>query len=398
MKSEFALFSEPSAPTASQSAIDVHAPYTVYKADMSYFSGKLEAYLRYKLIPHHAVDADDRVMNTEIYPATGARKIPAVKTSDGQWLFDTTPTIAWFDERYGSCPVVPSDPALAFVAHLLEDYADEWLWRPSMWWRWEYGASRRAVGFRIGSLANRGDLFARLVGWYFARRQRSEWLWNDGVTAANAAAVRDMYPEELRFLQPLLADQPYILGSHPSVADFGYFGSMFRHFGNDPDPSEVMRRTAPAVYEWLARLWNTTVDRIGSQQAWIWPTAEYWQPVWRRIARDYLPYLHQNALAFRDRKNRFDFRSETFTFGNTVTTDYRVWCREVLQQRYRLLAADARHRIDQLFSSAGGLGALEADGVIASGMNERFRLPRQPAIAERRRPPLKVALLGHPRN
>jgi glutathione S-transferase len=61
-----------------------------------------------------------------------------------------------------------------------------------------------------------------------------------------------MYIDELDFLQPLLDAQPYILGSHPSVAAFGYFGSMFRHFGNDPDPSEVMRRRAPAVYEWLA--------------------------------------------------------------------------------------------------------------------------------------------------
>lgn len=27
---------------------DPHAPYEVYKSDISYFSGKLEAYLRYK--------------------------------------------------------------------------------------------------------------------------------------------------------------------------------------------------------------------------------------------------------------------------------------------------------------------------------------------------------------
>jgi hypothetical protein len=31
---------------------DPHAPYLVYKPDISYFSGKLEAYLRYKKIPY----------------------------------------------------------------------------------------------------------------------------------------------------------------------------------------------------------------------------------------------------------------------------------------------------------------------------------------------------------
>ena len=32
--------------------------YTVYKSDISYFSGKLEAYLRYKEIPDKRVDCD----------------------------------------------------------------------------------------------------------------------------------------------------------------------------------------------------------------------------------------------------------------------------------------------------------------------------------------------------
>jgi len=38
---------------------DIHAPYQIYKSDISYFSGKLEAYLRYKAIPHSTVDANN---------------------------------------------------------------------------------------------------------------------------------------------------------------------------------------------------------------------------------------------------------------------------------------------------------------------------------------------------
>jgi len=377
---------------------DPHAPYTVYKADVSYFSGKLEAYMRYKSIPHEAVEVDLRMLNDQIYPSTGTRKVPAVRTADGQWVFDTTPTIAWFEQRYTTCPVVPDAPALAFVAHLLEDYGDEWLWRPAMWWRWEYAPSRRAVAWRIGSLMNMGSVIASVVGAYFARRQRQEWLWQDGVTRANAAAVRDMYFEELSFLEPLLDAQPYILGSHPSVADFGYFGPMFRHFGNDPDPSEVMRRRGPAVYEWLARLWNAKSAKLGAEPAWVWPTGEYWQPLLRRIAREYLPYLHQNAVAFRDGKKRFDFNGQQLAFPGTVTTDYRVWCRQVLQGRYRALGPRDRDRVDELFAAHGGLGALEADGVIDARMSERFELPRPSRSSKERRMPLKVAVFGQPRN
>jgi glutathione S-transferase len=354
--------------------------------------------MRYKSIPHQAVEVDLKVFNGQIYPSTGVRKVPAVRTSDGQWLFDTTPTIAWFEERYTTCPVVPDDPALAFVAHLLEDYGDEWLWRPAMWWRWEYPPSRRAVGWRIGSLANMGSVVASVLGAHFARRQRREWLWGDGVTPASADAVRDMYLEELSFLQPLLETQPYILGSHPSVADFGYFGPMFRHFGNDPDPSEVMRRRAPAVYEWLARLWNATTDKLGPHQTWTWPAVDSWQPLLRRVAREYLPYLHQNAVAFRDGQKRFDFTGEKLVFKGTVTTDYRVWCREVLQRRYQTLAVDARARVEELFASPGGLAVLQTDGVIDARMGERFRLPRPSRSGKERRLPLKVAVFGQPRN
>lgn len=377
---------------------DRHAPYRVYKADLSYFSGKLEAYLRYKSIPHEAVDVDLRTLNEEIYPSTGARKVPAVRTADGQWLFDTTPTIAWFEERYPACPVTPADPALAFVGHLLEDYADEWLWRPSMWWRWEYAPSRLAAGWRIGSLMRLGSGVARVFGAYYARRQRREWLWKDGVTRQNAGAVRDLYLQELDFLQALLERQPFLLGSHASVADFGWFGPMFRHFGNDPDPSEVMRRRAPAAYEWLARLWNATAAKLGSAQSWVWPDAPVWQPLLRRIAREYVPYLHQNALAFREGRERFDFTGEKLRFANTVTTDYRVWCRERLQHRYGRLPAEHRGRVETLFAPQGGLGALEADGVIESGMAERFELPRPPRTKRERPTPLRIALLGQPRN
>jgi glutathione S-transferase len=383
---------------APPAAADPHAPYTLYKADVSYFSGKLEAYMRYKMIPHQALDADMQVMNGEIYPSTGARKVPAVRTADGKWLFDTTPMIEWFEERYPAGPVVPADRALAFVAYLLEDYADEWLWRPAMWWRWEYAPSRRAVGWRIGALSNLGSLAAGLIGAHFARRQRREWLWDDGVSRANAGAVRDLYLDELTFLQPLLERRPYILGSHPSVADFGYFGPMFRHFGNDPDPAEVMRRRAPAVYEWAARLWNATTAKLGSEQTWIWPAGAFWQPLLRRIARDYLPYLHQNAVAFRDGKERFDFKGDTVSFAHTVTTDYRVWCREVLQGRWQALSLDERERVNALFESAGGLEALELDGIIESGMAARFVLPRPAPAAAPKRPPVRIALFGQPRN
>lgn len=376
---------------------DPHAPYRVYKADMSYFSGKFEAYLRYKRIPHEAVDPDLRSINFEVYQHTGFKKVPAVRTADGLWLTDTTPMIAWFEARYTDVPVLPGDPALAFIALLLEDYGDEWLWRPSMWWRWEYPASRRAAGWRIGALADFGNLFTRLMSWHYAHRQRQEWLWGDGVNSANAASVRDLYLAELAFMQAVLEGQPYLLGSHPSVADFGFFGSMFRHFGNDPDPAEVMRRRAPAVYEWTARLWNESTARLGPAQSWAWPEGPHWAPLFRRIAGDYLPYLQQNAAAWQAGRKRFDFTGATVSFPATVTTQYRVWCREQLRKQFSSLGESDRRRVAGLFEPHGGLGALTTGDPVESGLDERLALPLRPH-APRRKQTLKLWLLGQARN
>ncbi len=381
--------------------IDEHAPYTVYKADMSYFSGKLEAYMRYKDIPHTPVDVDMVIMNRDIYPSTGVRKVPAVKCANGEWLFDTTPMMQWFEQRYPTAPILPDDPALAFMALLLEDYGDEWLWRPSMYWRWEQAASRRLLAWRIGVLANMGSLVAKLFGRYYASRQRKEWLWNDGVDRQNIAEVRDLYLQELAFLQSVFEKQPYILGSHPSAADFGYFGSMFRHFGNDPDPAEVMRREAPAVYEWLARLWNCKAGRLPAEQRWNVPAGEQWQQLLSRLTADYLPYLQQNAEAWRAGKKRFDFSGKSVSFRQTVTTRYRVWCLQQLQCRFAELDDESARIVAVWIQPYGGEAILRGE-IIDSGMDDELRLPKadkpRSSLPAKHRFSIKEALLGRPRN
>ena len=374
---------------------DPHAPYTVYKADVSYFSGKLEAYLRYKGIDHRPVEVDARIMNREVFPAVGVKKVPVVRTSDGLWLYDTTPCIAWFEARYPAHPVLPEDPALRFIALLIEDYADEWLWRPAMWWRWEPVVSRLALGRAIAELGLFPGMPKGLAGRLFASRQRHLWLWGDGVNRSNAPAVRQLYLDELAVLEPVLRRQPYLLGAQPSVADFGYFASMFRHFGNDPDPAELMRREAPAVYAWTARLWNARADASDATAVWGWPDAPDWAPLWNRIVGDYLPYLHQNALAYRAGRKRFDFTGRSLNFAGTVTDHYRVWCRQALQRRHGELDANARTRVAQLLAPAGGPDALLADGEIDAGLDKRYRLP-QPA--GRYRQSWLSLLLGQPRN
>ncbi len=367
--------------------------YTLYKMDISYFSGKLEAFMRYKGLHFDTVTATAQVLN-QIYRSTGVKKVPAVRCADGRWLFDSTPTLEWLEQQHSQRPITPPDPALAFLSSLIEDYADEWLWRPAMWWRWEPLPSRKALGWRIALEVNPPGIPHWFFAWFFAQRQRRTWLWGDGMNKANAAQVRDLYMQELAQLESVLQQSPYLLGNQPSAADFGYFASMFRHFGNDPDPAEIMRREAPSVYQWTARLWQGAPD-VSNDEEFVWHpfNSRLWAPLLQRISGDYLPYLAQNAAAYAAGQARFDSSGTSIDFPRTVTHRYRVWCLSQLQQRFRALPANAQTELGVLLGSACNL--LGQDSIIDSGLDALYQLPQAQG---HNKPDWKTALFGQARN
>lgn len=164
--------------------------------------------------------------------------------------------IAYFEQTSGTATVLPDDPVERILVALVEDYCDEWLWRPAMWWRSMPEESRRTVGRRIADeVLAPIPLPSTLLGRLFAARQRHAWLEGDGMHAGIAWAIRDVYQEELETLEALLERRPFLLGDRPSLVDFGYFGPMFRHFACDPDPARVMRDRAPRVAAWVERVW-----------------------------------------------------------------------------------------------------------------------------------------------
>ena len=84
----------------------------------------------------------------------------------------------------------------------------------------------------------------------------------DGVDASTWSHVEGGYLRALEHLESILATRPFLLGARPSLADFGYFGPMFRHFGCDPTPVAIMRDRAPGVYAWVARVWNARASDL----------------------------------------------------------------------------------------------------------------------------------------
>jgi glutathione S-transferase len=279
-------------------------PLNVYGPEVSYFTGKLEAVLRFMGLPYRPIAKGP----VQMAGPTGVAQVPGLELADGRWLTDTTPIIAWLDERYPDRGVIPRDPAAAFMSRLLEDYADEWLWRPAMHYRWDYPEGAHHVSRVLVDEAARHVPLPGFVKRHLIRsRQRTLFTKGDGVTPETWDHVEKIYLDSLAQLGAIFETRPYVLGTRPSLADFGFFGPMFRHFSMDPPSARIMRETAPGVFEWVARVWNARASVTGGELLEHVP--DDWGPILDSIGTAYLPYLCANAEAWKAGQSHFVSRA-----------------------------------------------------------------------------------------
>lgn len=315
-------------------------PMNLYGAEFSYFTGKLEGVLRFAELPFQRFPGSPVGKETN---NIGVRQIPSLELADGRWLTDTTPIIAWLDQQFPELELIPNNPVLAFFSRLLEDYADEWLWRPAMHFRWSYEESAKHLS-RVLIDENARDVPgpAILKRYMLRNRQRATYVQGDGVSPDTFEHVEKIYYDSLAQLSRIFAQRPYLLGERPSLADFGFFGPMFRHFAQDPASARIMRETAPAVNEWNARLWNARASACN--QKLLDQVPDDWDPILKSIGSAYLPYLNANAQAWTAEQSHYDCAIEGAPYRNIRTSRYRVHCLEELRRHYLELSEEQQQQ------------------------------------------------------
>ena len=342
-------------------------PYTLHVYDISYFSGKMQAYLAYKRIPHRIHEITWAELVDRVAPQTGLVEVPVIECADGSFLRDSTAMIEWFEQRYPVAPVLPEDPMAAFFCRLLEDYADEGLWRPALYYRWAFPKDAELYARRFTEDFLSYPLTPAAVLRRTVRdRQQRVYLRGEGITSANRADVERHYTDELADLEAIFRRRPFLFGERPSLADFGYFASMFRHFGIDPTPARIMRNTAPAVYEWVARMWNARGSRLGgtafaSSDGGLPADLE---PLLARAARRYLPALHANARAVADGRSHYSVSLEGLEYPQMRAVPFQAWRRTVLQRELAALTSAEAPQVRAMLERTGCLPWLERDGTL----------------------------------
>jgi glutathione S-transferase len=268
-------------------------------------------------------------------------------------MTDTSPIIDWFETQCSDPKILPEDPVQAYFCRLIDDYADEWLWRPAMHFRWSYPVSAKLLARQIvDEMA--GDVPA--PGWVkrmrTERRQRFNFVERDGVNDTTRAHVEESYFKLLRLLTDIFDDRPFLFGGRPTLADIGLFGPFFRHFAMDPKPAVIMRETASAVMEWVYRIWNARASRLSGDL--ISGIPDDLLPLLREIGETHLESLCANATAWKAGHRRYAATVQGVTYRDLQTSRYRVWCLEKLQERYRALAASDRDAVTVILKAQGG--------------------------------------------
>ena len=343
-------------------------------SSISYFTGKMENYFRVKGIPYHfesMVFPGEVKRNKQVL---GLSQMPVVRLLDGRWMTDTTKMIQWFERAYPKTPIVPDDPVQAFVCHLLEDWADEWWWRPAMHYRWHYAEGARFASGHLAREVTGGfhlPLFVKRL--MLRRRQRQGYTRGDGITPEAVAGVESDVACLFSQLECIFSTRPFLLGDRPTLADIGFAGPFFRHFALDPIPLQILRHTAPKTLEWVVRLWNSHPATLTG--GLVKGVPEDIQMLLKHMARGYLPYLNANVEAARAGQARFTATIDGVTYVGARSSQYRVWCLAELRSQFELMGGHSHRELCSLLESTGIQAPLWQQSQLPLNPNQENRLP-----------------------
>ena len=267
------------------------APYRVYGLNQSYFTRKLTGYLDYKEIPW--VLRRFGGMNPTVTAAGWPGGIPAVQNPDGAFMWDSTAVIHHLELRFPERSVLPPDPVQRFLCYVIEDVADEWLYRAAVGSRWFCEENRVVGGHELAreiSVEIPGSCDQVLA---MVRTHMSSSCPPMGVTEKSIGAWIDQVLKPwMRVLGAHLEQRPFLFGERPSLADFAVFGGSAAHLLNDPLCRRWTEEEGLAVVEHGHRLLEPEPDTFAD---WANPTElpETFIALLADLGRIYLPWVSQ---------------------------------------------------------------------------------------------------------
>lgn len=226
---------------------------TLFGSDMSYFSGKARAYMRWKGIDFEEIAPTPQVMKDEIIAHIGWPVIPVLKTAAGEYVQDTADIIDHYEAARSGLGVMPEGSLQRFASLLIQLFADEWLTLPAMHYRWNHNEDWIYGEFGKNAAPDGTPEQQYEAGKAVGSRFRG-FVPMLGITESTAPGVERAYEQFLADFSAHLENLPYVFGTRASFADFALIGPLYAHQYRDKYTGEHMKRTAPRVADWVERV------------------------------------------------------------------------------------------------------------------------------------------------
>ena len=331
------------------------------------YTQKMVALLRYRRLPY----AVNWGMPAEVCVAMGVEKPkpmfePTFFFEDNgktKAVCDSTPIIRRLEHSYPGRSVLPSDPALAFIDYLIEDFADEWCTKYMFHYRWhqKVDADNASTLLPLSVVDIRLPIADHKKIKQLVEERQTSRLYVVGSNDTTAPVIDASYRRFLATMENHLANQKFMLGNRPAACDFALYGQLSQLVGFDPTPRAIAHEVSPRTVAWV----DLMRDQCGLE-----PTEDDWinladQPESLRgllteVGRMYTPAQLANVCAVEAGEKTWTSEIDGTTWTQQ-TFPYQAKCLRWTNEIYQALNEYDRGDVDLLLEGTGVEAMLSSD-------------------------------------
>jgi glutathione S-transferase len=333
-------------------------PLRLIGGTASPYTMKMISLMRYRHIPYVVTwGMPDTVLDKMGIERPKLTFLPTFLFDNGdgkpQAVCDSSPIIRRLETMYDGRSVLPSDPALAFIDYLIEDFADEWVTKYMFHYRWYPQEDADNAGtllpYMMGHLSDAQALEFKTM---FQARQISR-LSYVGSSDVTAPVIEASYRRFLSAMQKHLTQQPYILGKRPAAGDFALYGQLTQLVGFDPSSRRIAHEVSPRTVAWVDILMDLSgVEPQESDWTPLEEQPESLRGLLTELGRVYVPALLANAKAVQAGEKTWSTQIDGQHWQQR-SFPYQAKCLLWINEAYQALSVQDKDRVNTVLAGTG---------------------------------------------
>ena len=333
-------------------------PIPIVGNPASPYTRKMISLLRYRRIPYSIQWGDPRVFlkNLNIEEPQPVLLPVMIFDVDGEEkaICDSTPIIRHLESEFSQRSVIPTDPSLAFLNYVLEDFGDEWITKYMFHYRWSFKGDIENASTRLPLLH---DMNLDEEGHRGFKKYIADWqtnrLWVVGSNEITAPIIEASYKRFLEQLEKSLTLHPFLFGDRPSSADYAIYGQLTQLIGFDPTSRAIAYEKSSRVISWL----DLMEDMSGLEpEESDWISFEVVQEnlgaIFEEIGRGYIPVLLANAQGIADNTQTWKTQIDGAEWEQR-SFSYQAKCLKWINEEFNKLNEDEQCRVSSFLAETG---------------------------------------------